>query len=516
MPGLNPNLRVLCARMFLIALVVVGHAAVHGATQSTAAAAREDRGLELAHAGDLAGGEAELRAAAALEPNNAELLTNLATVLAMEKKLEESTRFFERALKLDPGNLITRRYLAANLWQLQRYPEARQNLQRILTEEPNDAPSRLLLGMIAENMKDYRTALRMLSSVPAEVRKEPESIGALAVSYYHLRENEKAQNTLELLKRHPAGPRAVLLGAQIADEMADYRTAEQLLNSIKSSYSDENDLAYRLATVQYHANQFENCEQTLHSVASRTGAGQIFNLLGWCYQKQDRVNEAIQAFENGTSAAPSDESNYLDLQNILLTNNRVPAALEVAKKATIEMRAAQFSDALASYRRAKELDPASADAVLGIADAAFSAGMKTESQNAFAAGIRKFPKDAQFPLHYALALLKEGEIGDPASDKHAQELLKSAVNLDPTLGEAHYQLAELALKNNAIADALREYEIAAKMDPQSAKTHFGLAKVYRRLGRTAEASRQMELFQKLQQRDSTSVAAPPSSEASEN
>src|SRR5262249_39569858 len=31
---------------------------------------------------------------------------------------------------------------------------------------------------------------------------------------------------------------------------------------------------------------------------------------------------------------PSDESNYLDLQNVLLANNRIPAALEVAKKAT--------------------------------------------------------------------------------------------------------------------------------------------------------------------------------------
>jgi tetratricopeptide (TPR) repeat protein len=314
--------------------------------------------------------------------------------------------------------------------------------------------------------------------------------------------------------------------------MADYDTAEQLLNSIKSSYSDEEDLGYRLATVQYHAGRFESCEQTLLPlVASRTATGQMFNLLGWCYQKQNRLDDAIRVFENGTKAQPSEESNYLDLENVLLTDNRVPAALELAKKATdvlstssrafatrgsIEMKAGQFFDAVASYRRAKQLDPGSADATLGLGDAESSAGMKKDAQNTFTAGIQSFPRDARFPLHYALVLLKEAETGDQGGEKHAQELLKLAAKLDPTLLEAHYQLAELALKNGDTNNALREYETAAKLGRHSAKPHFGLAKVYRRLGRTAEASHETELFQKLQQKDSQSAAAPSSTRDSKN
>jgi tetratricopeptide (TPR) repeat protein len=532
MPELKANFRMLCLRVLLVASVLLSQAALHGSSQSTSAEAREDRGLELAHAGDLAGAESELRAALALAPNNAEFLANLATVLAMENKLDESTTSFEHALKLDPSNLTTRRYLAANLWQMHRYTEARKNLQLILKQKPDDAPSQLLLGMVAENMKDYRMAVRMLSSVPAELRKQPESIGALAISYYNLGENEKAQNTLGLLKSHPAGPRAVLLGAQIADEMADYVTAEQLLNSIKSAYSDEEDLGYRLATVHYHAGRFENCEQTLLPlVTSRAATGQMFNLLGWCYQKQNRLDDAIRVFENGTKVQPSEESNYLDLEYVFLANNRIPAALELAKKATdalpsstravamrgsIEMKAGQFSDAVRSYRRAKELDPASADAALGLADADYSAGIKEDAQNTFTAGIQRFPKDARFPLHYALMLLKETETGDQTLEKEVQELLKSAVKLDPTLLEAHYQLAELAMQNGDTTDALREYETAAKLDPLSAKPHFGLAKVYRRLGRAAEASQETELFQKLQQKNSQSATAPSSTGASKN
>src|SRR5437016_11957265 len=89
-----------------------------------------------------------------------------------------------RTLKNDRRHATSRRYLAANLWQLHRYAQAKQNLERILKERPDDRPSRLLLGMVSENMKDYTTAVKMLSSVPAEVRERPQSIAALARSYY--------------------------------------------------------------------------------------------------------------------------------------------------------------------------------------------------------------------------------------------------------------------------------------------------------------------------------------------
>jgi len=89
--------------------------------------------------------------------------------------------------------VTVRRYLAANLWQLHLYPEAKENLKIILRQQPNDKQAQLLLGMVSENMGDYSTAARTLGSVPDEVRKQPESIAALARSYYHLRQTERLE-----------------------------------------------------------------------------------------------------------------------------------------------------------------------------------------------------------------------------------------------------------------------------------------------------------------------------------
>ncbi|PYV46222.1 MAG: hypothetical protein DMG92_18535, partial [Acidobacteria bacterium] len=146
------------------------------------------------------------------------------------------------------------------------------------------------------------------------------------------------------------------------------------------------------------------------------------------------------------------------------------------------------TDAVTSYHEATVLDPHDPDALLGSADSEYASDMKKEAYNSFETGIRQHPKDARFPLHYASALLKEGEIGDTNLQLRAAALLKSAVSLDPSSADAHYQLGEIDLKEGRTTDALLEYRKAAKLDPRNPKTHFGLSKVYRKLGRVEEAS----------------------------
>ncbi len=317
----NPICQSFARRLSLITVVLATallYTSAAATNDQNTAESHSDKGLQLVQAGDLAGAESELRIAVALAPNNPEFLSNLGTVLAIDKNLEESTKVFKRALKLDPANLTARRYLAANLWQLHQYPEARTNLEIILKQKSDDAPSRLLLGMVAENMKDYATAALMLASVPKEVQKQPESIGALAVSYYHLGEREKARNTLAELQEHPIGQHAVLLGAEIADQNGDYETAERFLLSIRNDYPNQADLGFRLATVQYHAHQFDQSEQTLLQLLSNGNTtAEIFNLLGWCYQQLGQDELAIHAFEQAISLLPHEESNYLDLEEVL-------------------------------------------------------------------------------------------------------------------------------------------------------------------------------------------------------
>jgi len=103
--------------LFLAGLSPSGQAAHPFAEQqqSDAASSHWEQGLELAQTGQLQAAEEQLRTAAAMKPDNAEYLSSLATVLAMQRKFEESTALFEKALRLNPADLLSRRHLSANL-----------------------------------------------------------------------------------------------------------------------------------------------------------------------------------------------------------------------------------------------------------------------------------------------------------------------------------------------------------------------------------------------------------------
>src|SRR5439155_339266 len=156
-----------------------------------------DRGLRLAQAGDLKGAEAELRLAVHLSPNDPDYLAALAGTLGMQQTLVEAGRYFEKALKIAPGNLVVRRDLAANQCQIGQLAEACANLERILKVKPGDPPSILLLGMVNENLKNYASAAKLLESVPELLRERPESMAALARAYYRTGRKQKARQTLE-------------------------------------------------------------------------------------------------------------------------------------------------------------------------------------------------------------------------------------------------------------------------------------------------------------------------------
>ena len=60
-------------------------------------------------------------------PNDPSYPARLGALLASQNKLEEAARYFEKALRLNPKDFITRRNLAACYWQLGKLPEARKN-----------------------------------------------------------------------------------------------------------------------------------------------------------------------------------------------------------------------------------------------------------------------------------------------------------------------------------------------------------------------------------------------------
>jgi tetratricopeptide (TPR) repeat protein len=493
--------------------------ALRGPTDTVATAKEHaERGVQYAQAGDLVRAEAELRLAVELAPNDASYLTSLGGILGMQQKLDVANVYFERAVKSDPNDATARRNLAANQWRLGQFKPAQANLEWLLRTQPQDKAAMLLLGMVSENEHNYARAAKLLAGVPELVEQRPESVAALASSYYHTGQREEAHKVLEALLGRPAAPNGIFAAGGVAAQAEDYGIAEKLFESIRSSYPDPATLEYNLALIQFRTQRVAQSKKTLLQLVNTGRAtGQIYNLLGWCYQKENNPIEAVRAIENAIRLAPAEESNYRDLVTILIDGKRFPAAHEVARKAVqafprsesayrtkgmVEMRMDQFTDAVQSYRQAVELDPKSLDARVSLASAQWSAGLRPSAEAEFQRLLKGHPRDATVYESYGTSLLNGAT--DDATLGRAAALLKKAVELDGSRAETHYQLGILELKKSttgasrdSLREALEQLETAARLGLNESKIHYALARVYRRLGRETEAMREMHLYQQL-------------------
>lgn len=493
-----------------------------GSSESPEAQQHAARATSLVQQGDLKNAEMELRQAVKLAPDDAAYLGFLGAVLGMEQKLPESTSYLEKALKLNPLDMRTRRNLASNQFQTGQFQAARKNLERILKVEPHETVSIFLLGMVDEELKDYHHALALLESVPEEVRKHSKAQVALARCYYQTGKAEKAREVLRGLESNSEGPEGVFLGGQVADQAGDFALAEDLFRSVSTTYPDKPNLDYNIALTQYHAGHIKESLATLQGlIQAGYETSDIEDLLAWCEFKQGRVKEAVAHMDRAVDLAPSLESNYLDVGVMLLHDNRYNGALVAARKAVqvapnsykayrflglAQYKLGELKAAEKTYEHAVELNPKDKESLLGLASAQVDDGRIDEADATFEKVIGYFPNDANLYLQYGRMLLVYRGTTGSKMEAHAVTLLKKAIALDNSLAEAHYLLGNLALTKGQTEKALPELELAVKLDPKPSSTHYALARAYLRLGRRAEGMQQMRLFQQLKTEEKKGTA----------
>jgi tetratricopeptide (TPR) repeat protein len=431
--------------------------------------------------------------------------------LSQKGDLQSANVYLEKALKLDPNDVEARYYLAVNLYRLAQFAPAKANLERILRAKPEMRAAILLLGAVLEKLDDYRHAIRLLESVADLVRQQPEWIAILARCYYHTGLADKARATLDWLQ--PAGPAAIFLGAETAAQSGDLGTAERLFASIRSTYPNRAQLGYELAMVQYQAKHFQESQATLQQLTEAgTRESRVYNLLSWCYHRQNRLAEALAAMRQAVELDPAAETNYDHLAQILLEEGRYADATEAAEKAIAvapksstayqlrgraETGIGNFKLALRSYTRAVELNPADAGALLNLALVQAKLFQFRDAAGSFEKGIARSPKNPQFYEAYGRMLLENGSDAG-SNEARAASLLEKALALDNQLAGAHYEFGKYLLRQEKVQPALAHLEAAAKLDPRDSRAFLALAGAYRRLGRNAEAAEQLRKFKELE------------------
>jgi predicted Zn-dependent protease len=94
-------------------------------------------------------------------------------------------------------------------------------------------------------------------------------------------------------------------------------------------------------------------------------------------------------------------------------------------------------------------------------------------------------------LNLGILLRTRGELGD------AEPFLREAVQDEPGLPQARYQLGMLLEQQNHPDQAITELKRAIEHQADYAEPYYALARIYRRLGRTADADQALATFERL-------------------
>lgn len=200
--------------------------------------------------------------------------------------------------------------------------------------------------------------------------------------------------------------------------------------------------------------RFEEAETCARrSIELRPDAVSEHYNLGFALQKQNKVDEAIKAFDAAIALDPRNASAYRNRGALYLAKGDMGCALDDLDKAVscepnfveaigwrgnIRLQRGELDEALADFQRAIGLRANFAPAYCGIGVVLFRRGQTDGAIDAFQQALRYRPDFAEAFMGLANALYEKGELTD------AVRALERAQELDPSAGQT--QSMKLAIQ----------------------------------------------------------------------
>lgn len=250
------------------------------------------------------------------------------------------------------------------------------------------------------------------------------------------------------------------------------------------------------------ARQFEKAEQQWQlGVKEDPGSAECYEQLGILYTEVRRYADAEECYKKATANAPDRGALFLALARVQQTRDDLKSAAASAERAAqllpenpeamgefglLAARQKRRPVALAALRKAHELRPSDTRYLLALCNLEMDAMDMVQTERDLAPYMKAHPDDAQ--AAYMMAVIYNQK---PRTPENVRTALDYARRAQPGMRSgdprAFVLMGQLLLASNKPAEALRDYETAAKIAPQAEDVLHGLVDCYGRLGQTKKA-----------------------------
>jgi len=233
-----------------------------------------------------------------------------ARLLVLDKRYPEARQQFERLLADNPGNTDVIYAVGLLAFQLKDYDVAERNMERLLELDYRDVNGvRYTLGQIAEEQKDWPKAIRWYEKVDGGDRALPAQLRVASVIAKQGRLDEaRAYLRGIVVKDEQQKVQILVAEAQILRDANRHDEAFNMLGQALEEAPDEPDLLYDHALTAEKLERFDVLETNLRKlIAVRPDHAHAYNALGYSFaDRNTRLEEARKLIERALELSPND------------------------------------------------------------------------------------------------------------------------------------------------------------------------------------------------------------------
>jgi len=377
---------------------------------------------------------------AALEPPNAEALTEYGRTLAAAGKDEDAVQQFAAALRADPKVPQLQLEMGMALQRLGRQQEAIPWLQQAVEREPHNTSALTNLGLALTLTGKGKDALDYFRRALAENAKDPLVYKDLGVCHIQLSAFDEAiEDFHKALALDPDDPQ-LHYDLGLAYKFKD-RSEDAIAELSKAGKMDPQlqDPPYTLGILLMQLGRLDDAIVELKkAVALRPENGDAWAILGSTLKQDSRLPEAADALKKAIPLLPGQPGPRVTLAGVL------------AEQAANLSAEADSADAAGDHPKADQLRTEMKDLRTQAADYRKEAAALSRS------AVNR--QRANFALNAGNQLMLRGQIAD------AIVRYQESVAADPTFAEAHTQLAMAYERLGRAGDAATERNKAAELE----------------------------------------------------
>ena len=274
----------------------------------------------------------------------------------------------------------------------------------------------------------------------------------------------------------------------------------------KRSAPADADLLYNGALAQFDCGKPDAAAASLAAMPGVESSAPAQSLLGDADEALKLYKEAAEHYLRAAQIAPTEPNLYVLGIDLLRHWSFDPAIREFAQGVKLfpdsrrmlagegiaDYGAAQYNDAIHVFSTLLGEDGNNAlyGEIFGRSCTVLTASQDPQCSQLIPLA-EQHPGNANLALYAATEILHKPT--DPQSALLAQTLLHSALQANPKLPEAHYQLGVLLQSQSKWQDSVAEMLAAIQLQPDYARAHYRLGLAYAHTGRKDDAAREMAL-----------------------